>query len=654
MRISIIIVNYNVRHFLEQCLNSVEKALSLTTGEIIVVDNASIDDSVQMVRQQFPRVKLIASEKNLGFSKANNLGASQAHGDYILILNPDTIVEEECFLKCLQFMDSHKDAGAVGVRMLDGAGHFLPESKRGFPGMWNSFCKMSGLYKLFPNSAVFNGYYRGDLPENETTPIEVLSGAFMFIRRSIYMDVGGFDERYFMYGEDIDLSCRLTARGYINYYFPETTILHFKGESTRKASIHYVNSFYQAMIIFSTQHLSGGSKKIFIALLKIVIWIKAILSAIKQFAASLRWMVPDMIFLGLGFYLIKQYWAIIYHQQPGYFDNIPTLINLISFIAMWVLSFYYHGVYEKAYSLRNIAMASIWGLFINLMLYALLPESWRASRMLLLLSFLWVIVYAIVSRLLYNKLLQKQWIVGSHLLRNCLVIGDTSQFERARFLFNEKQLYEKITQKDPSSKPVYSKQQWLDFFRIQHIHEVILCEKNMTWSAILDFISQYKGVVQFKILPASGNSIVGSSRKSSPGDIYSLELDFHLGQLVYLRQKRLFDILFAILLMTFGWILIFIWKDKKSIVKNWWKVLLGNRTWVSYQGMELEGFNLPIIKPGVIKPVSKEHFRYPPEWVAQIVQHYAWGYTVWQDLAICLKEFQSLDQHIDHGSKRQD
>ncbi|MBI3236050.1 MAG: glycosyltransferase family 2 protein, partial [Bacteroidetes bacterium] len=225
MKLSIVIVNYNVQYFLEQCLSSVKKASSHLPCEIWVVDNHSVDGSVNMVRNKFPEVKLIANDVNLGFAKANNQAIRKATGEYILLLNPDTIVEEDTFVKVCDFMDKHSDAGGLGVRMIDGKGNFLPESKRGLPSPSAAFYKMFGLSKIFPKSKIFGRYHMGFLPEHETNAVDVLSGAFMLLRANILSITGLLDEDYFMYAEDVDLSYQITKAGYKNYYYPETTII---------------------------------------------------------------------------------------------------------------------------------------------------------------------------------------------------------------------------------------------------------------------------------------------------------------------------------------------------------------------------------------------------------------------------------------------
>ena len=262
-KISVIIVNYNVEFFLEQCLNSVQKALNNINGQVFVVDNNSIDGSVDMVERKFPHYNLIANKDNKGFSKANNQAILLSDAEYILLLNPDTVVEEDTFSKVIDFMDNHPEAGGLGVRMLDGKGKFLPESKRGLPTPKVAFYKIFGLSKIFPKSKKFGQYHAGHLSEFETNEIDILSGAFMLMRSEALDKVGLLDEAFFMYGEDIDLSYRIQKGGYKNYYYPETRIIHYKGESTKKSSVNYVFVFYRAMIIFAEKHFSQKTRNFF-------------------------------------------------------------------------------------------------------------------------------------------------------------------------------------------------------------------------------------------------------------------------------------------------------------------------------------------------------------------------------------------------------
>lgn len=256
--ISVIIVSYNVRFYLEQCLRSVFAAGQGLRIEVLVVDNASPDNTPAYLSERFPKaawpdLRLIDAKENLGFGRANNLALAQARGEYILFLNPDTLLGENTLHEALTFARQHPDLGALGTRMLNDNGRFAPESHRGIPTPWVSFCKMSGLASLFPKSRRFGRYYMRYLDEDRAAPIEVVSGAFMLIPKAALDETGSFDETFFMYGEDIDLSFRLLKSGRQNYYIP-STILHYKGESTSKTSYRYVQTFYGAMLIFFRKH----------------------------------------------------------------------------------------------------------------------------------------------------------------------------------------------------------------------------------------------------------------------------------------------------------------------------------------------------------------------------------------------------------------
>ncbi|WP_288983160.1 glycosyltransferase family 2 protein [uncultured Flavobacterium sp.] len=252
MQLSVIILNYNVRYFLEQCVLSVQKALEGIDGEIIVIDNASSDESCEMMKTKFPHIKLIENKENLGFPKGNNIGVAQAKGEYICILNPDTVVAEDTFSKILNFqlINHNSQLGIIGCKLIDGAGNFLPESKRGVPTPWVAFTKIFGLYKI---SNYFGKYYAQHLSENETGKVDILVGAFMVMKRELYLEVGGFDENCFMYSDDIDLSYLVLKSGKSNYYFHETSVIHYKGESTVRDGT-YMKRFREAMQFFYKKH----------------------------------------------------------------------------------------------------------------------------------------------------------------------------------------------------------------------------------------------------------------------------------------------------------------------------------------------------------------------------------------------------------------
>jgi len=251
MQLSVIILNYNVRHFLELCVLSVQNAIQNIDAEIIVIDNNSQDDSCEMMKRRFPNVKLIENKENSGFPKGNNIGVAAAKGEYICILNPDTVVAEDTFTKVLAFAKKQKNLGIVGVKLIDGTGNFLPESKRGIPTPFVAFTKITGLYKIFPTT--FGKYYAQHLSENETGKVDILVGAFMLMKRDLYNEIGGFDENCFMYSDDIDLSYMALKKGKSNYYFHETSVIHYKGESTVKDET-YMKRFQEAMNFFYKKH----------------------------------------------------------------------------------------------------------------------------------------------------------------------------------------------------------------------------------------------------------------------------------------------------------------------------------------------------------------------------------------------------------------
>ena len=292
MQLSVIILNYNVRYFLEQCVLSVQEAIAALDAEIIVIDNNSTDDSCLMMNERFPEIKLIRNKENSGFPKGNNIGVAKAQGKYICILNPDTVVAEDTFIKILAFAEKQMNLGIIGCKLIDGTGKFLPESKRGIPTPWVAFTKFFGLYKIFPKSNLFNQYYAQHLSETRTGKVDILVGAFMFMQRDLYIDLEGFDENCFMYADDIDLSYRALQNKKSNYYFHETTVIHYKGESTVKDE-KYMKRFQEAMTFFYQKHFK---KSLFFSIfIKVGI---VFFSFIKMFSRKPKVKpLPDIYFL---------------------------------------------------------------------------------------------------------------------------------------------------------------------------------------------------------------------------------------------------------------------------------------------------------------------------------------------------------------------
>lgn len=304
-KLTVVIVNYNVKYYVEQCLMSLQRALADVDAEVYVVDNHSQDGSVEYLSERFPSINIIRSQHNLGFARANNLAIRQSESEYVLLINPDTFVGEQVVTQAIRFMDDHEKAGGLAAWMLKTDGSSANESRRGLPTPLVSFYKIFGFCSRFPKSKVFGKYYMGYLPWDKPAQIEVVSGAFFFARRKVLDEVGLLDEDFFMYGEDIDLSYRILKGGYENWYLP-IKILHYKGESTQKSSFRYVHVFYDAMLIFFRKHYSHLSLLISIPV-KTAVYLKAFWELIKMQVRGMkkslgfiqnRGCVPSYLFIG--------------------------------------------------------------------------------------------------------------------------------------------------------------------------------------------------------------------------------------------------------------------------------------------------------------------------------------------------------------------
>ncbi len=376
MKLSVIIVSYNVKNFLENCLYSVRKAAFGIDADIFVVDNNSADGSADMVEEKFAGVTLIRNTANLGFSKANNQALPYAKGEYILFLNPDTLVGETTFRECIDFMDRHPDAGAMGVRMNDGKGKFLPESKRSIPTPMVAFYKIGGLASMFPRSEIFGRYYLGHLDKDKTHEIEVLTGAFFFARKEALDRTGWFDEDFFMYGEDIDLSIRLLKNNYRLWYYPGTSITHYKGESTRKSSINYVLVFYRAMIIYSRKHFDPGGTFMLLLLLYIAIWFRAGLSISGRVIRRSILPTLDAGIICAGYLLIPSKWEAQLSLTGGVYPEESRLVLIPALILVWVVSIYLTGGYRNPPDISAALRGLFYGSVAILLVYAMLNTDW--------------------------------------------------------------------------------------------------------------------------------------------------------------------------------------------------------------------------------------------------------------------------------------
>jgi len=398
--VSIIIVNYNVQAFLEQCLYSVVNASKLINTEIIVIDNNSVDDSIEMLNSNFREVILIKNKENKGFAYACNQGLRISKGQYALLLNPDTIIREDSLLLCSDFMNENPDAGALGVKMIDGKGKFLPESKRSLPTASSAFYKIFGLASIFPKSKTFGKYQLKYLDNDQIHQVEVLSGAFMFLRMTALETIGLLDENFFMYGEDIDLSYRIILAGYKNYYFPKTTIIHYKGESTKKASFKYVKTFYNAMLIFADKHYKSGHSILLRLIIYVAIYFRAAISLLSRLLKSIYLPLMDLILSYLLYTNMIPYWEKYRFNGHSGYENIDTQIYIITYIAIWFIFMWYYKAFNPFTKLSGILKAIFWGTIFILAAYSLLPENYRFSRVIILIGAIICFISILSNRLL--------------------------------------------------------------------------------------------------------------------------------------------------------------------------------------------------------------------------------------------------------------
>lgn len=651
MKLSVVIVNYNVKYFLEQALYSVRKAMQGMEGEVFVVDNNSVDDSCEMIHRKFPEVHLIANHENTGFSKANNQAIRLAKGEYILLLNPDTVVEEDCFKKVIRFMDEHPDAGAVGVKMIDGKGHFLPESKRGLPTPAAAFHKMFGISALFPKSRRFGKYHLGYLDKNEVHQVEVLAGAFMMLRKETLDRVGLLDEDYFMYGEDIDLSYRIVQGGYHNYYFPYTTIIHYKGESTKRTSINYVFIFYRAMIVFAQKHYSRKNARLFSFLLNIAIYIRAAMSLFMRIAQNTYRPLLDFMLLFGSMYLLKNFWE----ENVKHFNGMDypaefVWLNLLVYCIFWVGGLYFSGAYEKPRSMLSVVNGILLGSLVIAVYYAFLPETYRFSRPLIILGAVMAMTGTYLIRLALYFLQYGKVNPGLTLDTKTIIVGNKDEVKRVENLLLQSKAscdyagYVRINKQEETPDNCLGHVENLpEIVTLFGVEEIIFCSKDLSAQQIISWMGKIRRPdVQFKIVPEESLFIIGSNSKKTKGDFYTLEINLSLNTALQLRKKRVFDVLASLALMLCSPLLILFVRNRKNYMVNLLRVMMGEKTWVGYASVENTNI-LPRIRKGVVTPADILDRRSVNAYTIQKLNFlYAKDYTIEQDIRIVLGALRKL------------
>lgn len=639
MDLSVIIVNYNVRYFLEQALLSVERAMVGLKTEVWVVDNNSADASLAMVADRFPWVKVIANKDNPGFSIANNQAIRLSSGKYVLLLNPDTVVEEDTFHRCYDFMESHPEAGGLGVRMIDGQGRFLPESKRGLPTPWVAFTKAFGLARLFPRSRRFNHYHLGYLPENETNPVEILAGAFMWMRKEALDEVGLLDEDFFMYGEDIDLSYRLIQGGYQNYYLPTTNIIHYKGESTKRGSLNYVRVFYQAMIIFADKHFVGSQAKLLTTLMQFAIYLRAALTVVANLWRALRYPLLDAVGIYLGLRLLKSLWSAYHFGDPNYFPEHINYLHFPAYTLLWTGSIFLSGGYDRPFEFGRMLRAMGIGTLLLFAIYGLLPEGLRPSRALLLLGAAWAATWTLVVRSVAHLLKFGHLRVAADADQRLLIVGSEAETERTLSLLQRAGVQRNYLGRiappeDPASSSAIGRAEQLETLAgIYRVNELIFCSADLSLEAIQRWMTRLGPQVQYRIIPEASSSIIGSHRSDQRGTLYTIDVALRINEANQRRAKWLFDKGTALGLVLLFPVLFWFTSRKGNYFPSCWSVLIGKQHWVGYAKQDDQLDTLPRLKPSIYSPVVGTEVT-DPLTLHQINFLYARDYGVGEDWSI--------------------
>lgn len=637
--VSIVIVNYNVRDFLKDCLESIRAAVGGLAVETIVVDNDSADGSVEFLTPLFPEVQFVALDENLGFGKANNLGFDMAKGRYVLCLNPDTLLSEDTLTTLVSYMDANTNVGLAGCKLLNEDGTLQLACRRGFPRPWVAFTRIFGLQSLFPKARAFAQYNQTFLPEDETNPVDAVSGAFMFMRKDVLEEVQGFDPAFFMYGEDLDLCYRITQAGYKVMYVPGTTVIHFKGESTRRSSLNRIKVFYSAMEIFAAKHF--GKSRLFLLFIRLGIVARALIAYAATYAKQMFLVLGDS-FLGVA----ALSFATLY--RTGYFRGFPEWVYPWILIVMGLLvpiSLWFAGEYSPSRrpSLRNVLIGWL-GLFFVLSTFTYFVPEFAFSRVVLTMTV-------------------AGGIVGSSLLRIALsVVSKTHGVDadkRIVFLGNNRmsesisQQLEKVEARNATVVGVIAinslevaEQRMTVVGRVEslsniiaehHIDEVIVTDKTLSRVQLMQFIAQAAGSnTKFSFADQYDDVVVERILQGVTGE---RRPEFNLSQLRYRAQKRVVDISTSVLLLTIGLPVVYLASSTATVsVSKLWSVLRGKRSLFGLY--PTDDTVAPLGKIGLL---GLAHINNPEQLSQQAIRnlndYYARHYSLALDFEILVKYF---------------
>lgn len=640
IHISIVIVNYNSADYLMHCLSSIKAASTNLNFEIIVVDNNSTDDDLHYVMEQFQNVEFIKLRENVGFGKANNIGVEKASGDYILILNPDTILEEQTLDVMYHYMENNTEVGISGCKVLNSDGSFQLACRRGFPTPWVSFTKLFGLQSLFPKSKLLARYNQTFRSIDETYYIDSVIGAFMFIRKEIWDNVGGFDEAFFMYGEDIDLCFRVQKTGAKIAYIHSTSIIHHKGVSTRRSSINELKHFYEAMMIFSRKHFNNS--KLFLFFLKSGILIRQFIALLQKYSRQILVILSDLIIINLSLLIATKIRFEGFFNFPDYaYPTVFIAISLVLLISMVAVGEYF----ERRESIRK-AFPGLLVAFFILSSLTYFFKDFAFSRGVVLMTIGFSLVLIGLSRIvlsLYDKL------KGKHSEKNIAIIGVDDNAVKLYNAFQESHYintnivgfvspFHRLTSKETLPKPILGSIDDLSVLAEQHlIKEVIITDK--------DFSSENL----FRIIHSDTNQNIKFHFAREPEDFISSRIIqdvsrtgthieiYNLAKAKNMILKRTIDLFFSIMILSLFLPVVYLFSNNANkTIKDLLSVVKGNKSLV---GLLLnDNFKYCCGKEGLLGLAHlSSNQNLTSESIRKLNDYYLKNYTFTLDLEIILK-----------------
>jgi GT2 family glycosyltransferase len=582
--LSIIIVNYNVKYYIQQCLDGLLNVDALHL-QIIVVDNNSTDGSQQLLEGLYGgKIELICNPENIGFGKASNIGLAKAQAKYSLFLNPDTKVSIRVLKEVISFAESNPiDLGLVGVRMTDSKNQFLPESKRGLPRPDKAFYKLSGINNLFLNSEKVNAYYAPNVGEFDRSEVDILTGAFLFGESDLLKELNGFDEAFFMYGEDIDLSYRALKKGKKNYYLGDQTIIHYKGKSTNYKDISYVKRFYSAMSLFHKKHFTKEYSWLLNVLVLTSIQVQIFLKSAARVLSNLFFPFIEASLFLVGTYVCQKLWGNYFFNKPNYYAGLTALSHAFFATSMWVMTLFLLSSYRFYRNIFKYALGLILGLSFILMLYSLFSVDWRTSRALFFFYFLWNIILGTLLRLLIgNKTSAKNKRLG--------ILGSAQFIDRLSSLQN---VYSSLNIHSSSAKSEFDKGTvdhlfiQADFIQPRDLAEIMVSNTEEGISTRLLSIEDIY-------------SLIEQSKEIGIQHLFNENQGFAIQFLENRVVKRCFDFLLSILLLPFSF---FLSKVSYTTLRS---VISGKKSLIGYSKQSNNSVELPNIKEGVFE-ISNLH-----------------------------------------------